>query len=322
MKITIFTPREEFSSKLQEKLSKIGEVNYSKSRQAYSIDELVKLSSDSEMIGADPDNFGGFEKAMPNLTKILETLPNIRGLALSTTSTEWVDLDYCKRHNIIVTNIPHYSTESVAEHTLGLLISLAKNITINDRKFWSERESKYGSAPGFELKGKTLGVVGLGSIGRRVAELGIAIGMHVIAYNRTIRKIKGVNLVSLNELLKNSDAISVHLACTEETFHFIAKKEIQRMKSGVIVVDLIGPVPVRQEVVNKKDMSDALRSGKVAFYAYEAEDLINNPLSKIDNAIGLKGFAWYTKDALEKAKQIWVESILSIVKGKPQNRVA
>lgn len=94
------------------------------------------------------------------------------------------------------------------------------------------------------------------------------------------------------------------------------------MKKGVIIVDLIGPVTPDREVVDKKAMAEALKKGRVEAYAYEAEDLVNNPLSKVENAIGLKGFAWYTKDALNRAMEIWTNSIISIAEGNPQNRVA
>lgn len=169
MKITIFVPQSEFTKKQQKRLTGLGDIIYTDSRREYPIGELIELVKNSEILGADPDNLGGFEKAKPRLTKLMEGLPQLKGVALAATSTEWIDLNYCRKRKVVVTNIPHYSTESVAEHALGLLICLAKNIIINDRKFRSGEESKFGSDPGFELKGKTLGIIGLGSIGGRVA---------------------------------------------------------------------------------------------------------------------------------------------------------
>lgn len=322
MKITIFVPQSEFTKKQQKRLTGLGDIIYTDSRREYPIGELIELVKNSEILGADPDNLGGFEKAKPRLTKLMEGLPQLKGVALAATSTEWIDLNYCRKRKVVVTNIPHYSTESVAEHALGLLICLAKNIIINDRKFRSGEESKFGSDPGFELKGKTLGIIGLGSIGGRVAELGQAVGMKVIAYNRTPRKQKGVEMKSFDDVLSEADTLSIHLACNKETYHFITEEKIEKMKKGVIIVDLIGPVTPDREVVDKKAMAEALKKGKVEAYAYEAEDLVNNPLSKVENAIGLKGFAWYTKDALNRAMEIWTNSIISIAEGNPQNRVA
>jgi len=201
---------------------------------------------------------------------------------------------------------------------LALLLCLAKNIIVNDRITQLKGEGKYNSGPGFELRGKTLGVIGLGQIGSRVAELGQAIGMKVIVWNRTPKKQKDVQMKSLTQVLSQSDALSFNLSSNKETRGFISRKEIKEMKPGVIIVNLIGP---SGKVVDKKAMVEALKSGKVAFYAYEGEDLKNNPLAKIKTAIGLKGFAWYTKDALERAMVIWTDSIISIAKYKPVNVV-
>ncbi len=164
MKITVLCPKLEFTKAQQERLAKLGEVVYTDSRQEYPTEELIKLAKGSEILGADPDNLGGFEKAKPELTKLMESLPKLQGVALASSSFEWIDLAYCRKRRVVVTSVPHYSTESVAEHALGLMICLAKNIIINDRKFWSGEESKFGSGPGFELKGKTLGVIVLGNI--------------------------------------------------------------------------------------------------------------------------------------------------------------
>ncbi len=127
---------------------------------------------------------------------------------------------------------------------------------------------------------------------------------------------------SLDKVLSESDVLSVNLACNKETYRFISEQQIRKMKKGVVIVNLVGPVTPDREVVDKKAMARALGAGIVAAYAYEAEDLTNNPLSKIENAIGLKGFAWYTKDALERAKEIWTDSIISIAKGSPINAVS
>jgi lactate dehydrogenase-like 2-hydroxyacid dehydrogenase len=321
MKITVLVPKNEFSKEQQECLGRLGKIVFVKSRKEHPLGKLADLAKGSQILAADPDVLGGFEKAKLRLTELMEGLPNLKSVALASSSFEWIDVDYCRKRSLTVTNVPHYSTESVAEHALGLMICLAKNIVVNDRKFWLGRESKFGSGPGFELRGKTLGVIGLGSIGSRIAELGQAIGMKVIAYNRTPKKQKGVEMKSLNQVLSQSDVLSVNLACNRQTYHFISKQEIKKMKEGVVIVNLIGPVTPDREVVDKKAMAQALREGKVFAYAYEAEDLVNNPLSNIENAIGLKGFAWYTKEALERAKEIWTDSIISFAQGRPINVV-
>ena len=169
---------------------------------------------------------------------------------------------------------------------------------------------------GFELKGKTLGIIGLGNIGSRAAELGNGIGMKVIAYNRSPKKMKNVKMVNMDFLLKEADAISLHTTHEESNNHMIGKKELMKMKKGVIVVNTVD-----RELVDETAMAQALKSGKVDSYGYEGEDLVNTPLAKLENAIGLKGFAWYTKEALENLYKIWVANLIALSKNKPQNRV-
>lgn len=313
MKIVILAPKKEFTKKQQERLAKLGQIAYSKNRDEYSHKALLTLCQNAQILAPDPDNLGGFEKAKENLNKLVKEIPTLKGLALSTTSYGWVDLDLCKKRGLPVANIPHYSRESVAEHTLALLFCLAKRIIETDRQ---THKGQYLLQMGFELKGKTLGIIGLGSIGSRVAELGLAIGMKGIAYNRSFKKQLGVEMKSLPEVLRQSDALSIHLKDGEETENFLCKKEINMMKKGVIIVNTAD-----RGIINEKELATALKSRQVFGYAYEGEDLENTPLAKIDTAIGLKGFGWYTKEALNNLVEIWIKNIEGMVKDRPENLV-
>lgn len=313
MKIVIFNPKSSFTSDQQKQLSSFGQVVYTETRAELPTPKLLEMAKGAEIVGVDPDPLGGFEKAKEKLTKIMESLPNLKGVCLSTTSFGWADLDYCKKRKIPVSNVPGYSKESVAEHALALLLCLAKRIIVSDRK---TQKGEYKLEMGFELKGKTLGVIGLGNIGGRLAELGQGIGMKVIAYNRTPKKVKGIEMKSLNQVLEESDAISLHTTHEESNNRMIGEKEIAKMKKGVIIVNTVD-----RELVDEKAMVTALKSGKVYAYAYEGEDLVHTPLAKLENAVGIKGFAWFTKEALENLYRIWVANIEVLAKGKPQNRV-
>lgn len=314
MKITIFVPQSEFTSEQQKTLSGLGQVVYTASRKELSDTKLIELSKGSDIIAPDPDDFGGFEKASPLLTKVMESLPNLKSVCLSTTSFGWIDLNYCKKRGIPVSNVPGYSSESVAEHTLALLLCLAKRIIITDRR---TLKNAYKMEMGFELKGKTLGIIGLGNIGSRVADLGLGIGMRVIAYNRSPKTKEGVEMKTLDELFKESDAISLHTTHEEKNRGIIGKEQIAKMKDGVIIVNTVD-----RELVDEEAMAEALKSGKVYGYAYEGENLTNTPFSKVENAIGIKGFGWYTKEALANLYKIWVNNIVALAKGNPQNRIA
>jgi len=218
MRIAVLNPKSEFSNELQAKLNNLGDITYTESRREYPIEELTKLVNGAEILAVDPDNLGGFEKAKEPLTKVMEALPNLKGLALSTTAYGWIDLGYCKKRKIPVSNVPGYSLESVAEHALALMLNLAKRIMVTDRK---TREGRYQLEMGFELKGKTLGIIGLGNIGSRMAELAQGIGMKVISYNRSPRNKPGVEMVTLPELLRQADAISLHVTDSDEAKNMI-----------------------------------------------------------------------------------------------------
>jgi lactate dehydrogenase-like 2-hydroxyacid dehydrogenase len=314
MKITIYKPKSEFTKEQQKLLTSLGDVSFIDKKGELPLQQLINLAKGSDVIAPTPDSFGGFEKAISPLMKVIESLPKLKGVCLSTTSFGWIDLGQCKKKSIAVSNIPGYSRESVAEHALAMLLNLSKMIFISDRR---EQKGKYKIELGHELKGKTLGVIGLGNIGSRVAELGLGIGMKGIAYNRHPKKMKGVEMKSFDEVLKESDAISLNTTHEEANKHLIGSKELSKMKDGIIIVNTVD-----RELVDEEAMAKACKSGKVFGYAYEGEDLIHTPLAGIENAIGIQAFAWYTKEALENLAEIWVGNIEALAKGKPRNRVA
>jgi lactate dehydrogenase-like 2-hydroxyacid dehydrogenase len=314
MKIVVFNPKDDFPKELQAKLSALGTVTYTKNRETLPIAKILEMAKGADIIACDPDPLGGFEKGKDVLTKIMESLPNLKGVCLSTTSFGWVDLEYAKKRKLPVSNVPGYSKESVAEQSIAFLLGAMKRIFVSDRR---TDKGKYVLQQGFELRGKTLGVYGLGSIGSATAELAKGLGMKVIAYNRTKKTMKGVEMVTLSELFKKSDAISLHTTHEESNKNIIGKAELAKMNKGVFIVNTVD-----RELIDEKALAVALKSGHVDTYVYEGEDLVNTPLGKIETAIGFKGFAWYTKEALENLYKIFVDNIVALSKNKPQNRVA
>ena len=313
MKIVILTPKENFTAKQQKRLSSFGQATYLKARGGLTDKKLLELTKGADIIGCGPDPLGGFEKAKDRLSKVIEADPELKGLCLSTTSFGWVDLDLCKKRKIFVSNVPGYSAESVAESTVAFLLGAMKRIFVSDRR---EAKGKYRLELGYEMRGKTLGIIGLGSIGRATASLALGLGMNVIAYNRSKKTMRGVKMVSLNELLKKSDAISLHTTHEEANNEMIGKSEIAKMKKGVFIVNTVD-----RELVDEKAMAAALKSGQVDTYVYEGEDLVHTPLAKLESCIGFQGFAWYTKESLDNLYEIYTGNIESMARGKPTNRV-
>ncbi|OYT26223.1 MAG: 3-phosphoglycerate dehydrogenase [Thermoprotei archaeon ex4572_64] len=179
-----------------------------------------------------------------------------------------IDINYAKNKNIEVINTPEGPTESVAELTIGLMICAARYITLFDKLVKSGEWPK-GKYVGFELMGKTLGVIGFGRIGTRVSEIARSLGMHVLAYDiiditEKARRIGVEPMKDMYELLSKSDIVSLHVPLTKETYHMISYREFEVMKKGVIIVNTS-----RGEVIDTKALLDALKSGKVAAAALD-----------------------------------------------------
>ena len=313
MKIAIFLAQSCFASEQQKKLADLGQVVYVKDNKEIPLKELLSLAGGADIIAPDPDPFGGFEKVKEPLMKVIESLPDLKGICLSTTSFGWIDLDYCKKRNLPVSNVPGYSREAVAEHALVLLLCLAKKIIVLDRK---TRENRYEKELGIELKGKTLGIIGLGNIGSRVAELAQGIGIKVIAYDRSPKQKDGVEIKTMGKVLRESDTISLHVTHEEGNRGMISKDQIAKMKPGVLIVNLVD-----RDIVDENSMAEALKSGKVGAYAWEGNDLENTPLVGLENSVGIKEFAYYTKESLANLFQILTDNIIASANNNPQNRV-
>jgi len=313
MKIAIFLPKTVFTERQLQKLSSLGDVVFTADDKEMTLDACIAHAKDADILGLDPDNFGGFEKGREQTTKLLFESPSIKGISLSTTSYGWVDLVYCKEKNIPVCNVPGYSRESVAEHTIGLLFCMAKRILLSDRR---TQKGQFKMEMGFELAGKTLGIIGLGNIGTRTAELARGIGMNVIAYNHSQRTVSGVVMKTLDEVLAESDAIAFHTTHTDANKGFIGREQIAKMKKGVIIVNTAD-----EALIDEAAMTEALKSGQVDTYTSEGTLFENTPLAGMERAIGLKGFGYFTKEALQNLFEIFVTNIEGLVKEKPIHTV-
>jgi lactate dehydrogenase-like 2-hydroxyacid dehydrogenase len=313
MIISIFLPQQTFSQQQVDTLKKLGDVRFSERDGEMTVEECIDFAKGSDILGLDPDNLGGFEHAKERITKLLEATPTVKGVALATTSFGWIDRAYCKNKGIPVSNVPGYSREAVAEHTIAMLLCMAKRILITDRR---TQKNAYVKEMGFELKGKTLGIIGIGNIGSRTAEIAQGIGMKVIAHNRTPKTVPGVEMKSLEEVLKESDAIAFHTTHEDSNKTFIKKEHLGLMKKGVIIVNTAD-----REIIDEEALAAAITSGQVDMYAFEAENLTSPPLGTLERAIGLKGFGYYTKEAIVNLYDIFITDLKALVDGKPQNVV-
>ena len=176
----------------------------------------------------------------PLKEKLLEKLPNLKLAVTMSTGYEHIDLDACKKRNIIACNIPSYGENTVAEHAMALILTISRNIIPSverTRKGSFELEGLRG----FDLKGKTMGILGTGRIGRHVAHFANGFDMKVIAFdkfpNDALAKECGYEYVEFDKLLEESDIISIHLPENKETHHIINKDNIKKIKKGCVLIN-------------------------------------------------------------------------------------
>ncbi|RLC35123.1 hydroxyacid dehydrogenase [Candidatus Shapirobacteria bacterium] len=178
--------------------------------------------------------------------KILSKLPKLEMVASRSTGLDHIDMDWCQKKGVVVKNVPEYGSVTVAEYAMALLMAVAKKIVVAHQAV-EEGEFNPEGLTGIDLFSKTLGVVGVGRIGRNMIRLGRAMGMKVVGVGRTkkpeLEKELGFKYVSLEECLEMSDAISLHVPATPETFHLINRNNIVKMKKGSILINTCrGPV--------------------------------------------------------------------------------
>ena len=247
------------------------------------------------------------ESNMPLRKDFLDACPKLKMLSIAFTGLDHIDMEECKRRNIVVKNAAGYSTEAVAEETICMMIGLYRHVIENDR---ITRSCKGPSiAPGREIAGKTVGIIGMGAIGQRTAALAQAFGCKVIAWNRTPKQVQGVTFVDKETLLKESDIVALHIALNDETRNFLTAKDFAIMKPSAVIVNA-----ARGPVVNTKDLAEALKKGVIAGAAldvYDGEPPLSedNPILSAPNTMLLPHIGFATKEAFEARLGIVVNNI-------------
>ena len=247
------------------------------------------------------------ESNMPLRKDFFDACPNLKMLSIAFTGLDHIDLKECERRGIIVKNAAGYSTEAVAEESICMMIGLYRHIIENDKI--TRNCCGVPMVPGREIANKTVGVIGLGAIGQRTAELAQAFGCKIIAWNRTPKEIEGVTIVDKETLFKESDIVTLHIALNDETRDFVTAKEIASMKDTAIIINA-----ARGPIINAQDLSDALKEGKIAGAALDVYDVEppldkNNPLLSAPNTMLLPHIGFATKEAFELRLCIVVRNV-------------
>ena len=258
---------------------------------------------------------------------IISQLPQLKYIGVLATGYNVVDIETAHERGITVTNVPAYSTESVAQMVFAHLLTVTNRTEYyaiqNRNSRWSKNpDFCYWDFPHMELAGKTFGIVGLGNIGLRVAQIALAFGMKVKALTSKSADAlpTGIEKVSLDELLKTSDILSLHCPLTESTRHIINADTLQQMKPTAILINT-----GRGPLIDDQAVADALSCGKLAAFCAdvltEEPPKADNPLLKQPNAFITPHIAWASTEARERLLQIAIDNVRAFLNGKAQNIV-
>jgi glyoxylate reductase len=259
----------------------------------------------------------------PITKAVIESSTRLQLIVLNSTAFHMVDLAAANHRGVKVANAPDYSTEAVAEHAIALMLAVVRSIPLSDAAM---RNSPFQIDPsnrehkqflGFELRGKTLGVVGLGTIGTRVAELGLALGMKVIAHSRAQKRMDNVEFVVLDDLLRRSDIVSINLALNPQTENIIAGRELGLMKPDSVLINTADG-----RLVNTLALYQALKERQIAAAGLDvlAEWDSHNLLS-LNNVVLTPQSASWTREASVNLAECVVKTVEAFARGKPINLV-
>ncbi len=258
----------------------------------------------------------------PLNAKLLSNIPSVKFITINSTGFDRVDLQAAKENGVLVANTPNFGTQAVAEHVIAFILALAHHV-VDSNNAMQEQPFEYDPGVkehwrfhGTDISGKTLGIIGLGNIGTRVAELGNALGMKVIAHNRSPKDVSGVQMVSLEQLFKKSDFVSINAALTKDQEDLIDERTLALMKPSAYLINTARGGFVNDEAVAKAIKNQHLAGAGLDFMNDWSKD---NPLVGLDNVILNPHIGAFTKEAYANLANIIVDNVEAFVKGQPIN---
>ena len=252
--------------------------------------------------------------------EVIDKLAGLEMISVLGVGVNQIDLSYARSAGITLCNTPHYGDSTVAEYALGLMLAISRHIVRADK---SMRQGKWEAFLGQDLRGSTMGIVGLGGVGAELAVSGNALGMEVICYTRHPTPDRAqkhnVRFVGLSELMSSADFVQLTAELNDETTQLIGRPQLEQMKREAYLINV-----ARAALVDEAALLEVLNSGRIAGYAtdvYETEPAINHPLAKLDNVVLTPHTAWNTPGSGMRQLQIATANVLAYLAGKPQNVV-
>ncbi|MBU2609835.1 MAG: phosphoglycerate dehydrogenase [Chloroflexi bacterium] len=264
---------------------------------------------------------GAIIGVVPMTAHVLENAPALKVVSMHGVGVDHIDLTAAARRGVVIANCLGTNDQSVADLTIGLMISIARNIPSVDSKL---RHAGWGAHAGNELWKKTIGLVGLGRIGRGVAKRALGFDMQVLAYDPYVKPgdvAQGISLVSFDEVLKEADYVSLHAALSEETHHMIGAMQLQTMKPTAYLINT-----ARGALVDEDALYTALAQKQIAGAAldvFNEEPPKDSPLLQLENLVITPHIGAHTRESIERMGVMAAENVLQTLQGgEPHCRVA
>lgn len=282
-------------------------------------DEIVERCRGAEVV---------LTNKVPFTAATIEALPELRYIGVLATGYNIIDITASKNHGVVVTNIPSYSTDSVAQMTIAHLLNITNRVDeyageVSGGSWDSCLDFCYWNDPITELAGKNMGIVGYGNIGEAVARVAIALGMKVVTHtSRDVAKLPdGVTqLDSLDEVFKQSDVLSLHCPLTDDTYHLINARTLSLMKSSAILINT-----ARGALIDQPALAEALNNGRIAAAALDVLDpeppKRDNPLLGAKHCYITPHIAWASTEARNRLIKIAFDNLKAWSEGNPRNVV-
>ncbi|HEY9342315.1 MAG TPA: D-2-hydroxyacid dehydrogenase [Hanamia sp.] len=259
---------------------------------------------------------------------IIDNAANLKYIGVMATGYNVVDIVAAHKQNIVVTNIPAYSTQSVAQLTLALILELANHVAIYAKSVrngdWNQsKDFSYQIRAIMELQHKTLGIIGLGKIGQAVAKMALAFGMQVIASHKHPErdKMEGVRFVNEETCFREGDIVSLHCPLNEQNKHFVNRRLLEIMKPSAFLINTS-----RGALINEQDLASALNTGRIAGAGLDVlssePPSENNPLLHAKNCLITPHIGWSTYEARHRLMLEVVKNLIAFQNGSPVNVVS
>lgn len=282
-----------------------------------STEEILERVEDQEIV---------ITKEMTIGRDLIEKFPSsVKLICEAGTGYNNIDIEAAKEKGIYVANVPGYSSEAVAQLVITFILNLTSSLSEQQRMIENKNYdnfTKYLQVPHFEIQNKTLGVIGAGTIGQQVIKVAKALGMNILVYSRTPKDLgdSTIKFVSLEELLKKCDFVTLHCPLTIDTKHLINKSKLELMKPGACIINT-----ARGAIINEIDLIEALKNKTIAGAALDVQEQeppeLNNPLFNMKNVILTPHIGWRCLESRQRLINLLAENAEAFIKGNPINIV-